>query len=158
MLLKRNPYFRASMLLLLAASICQFSQSQRPPYVLRSSASIIRRKLRNRKLTTGRTLTPIAMRIFLGFVLSMQSAWAQTNSQVPLPYKYVGNSYSLKFHRPSCPFAKAMSVNHVQLFHFRREAIEAGEKPCNYCLPQSWGSVKAVVKPPLDPVESAQDR
>jgi hypothetical protein len=64
-----------------------------------------------------------------------------------LPYKYVGNSFSLKFHRPSCPFAKAMSVRHVQLFHFRREAIAAGEKPCRYCLPPWWKSVKVFLKP-----------
>jgi hypothetical protein len=158
MLLKRNLYFCASVLLFLAAWLFQFSHNQRPPYVLRSTASVIRRKLQNRKLTTRRSLTSFAMRISVVFALSMQSASAQTNCEESRPYKYVGNSFSLKFHRPSCRFAKAMSVNHVQLFHFRRQAIEAGEKPCNYCLPQSWGSVKAVVKAPMDSEQSIQDR
>ncbi len=64
-----------------------------------------------------------------------------------LPYKYWGNSYSLKFHRPSCPFAKAMNVSHVEFFHFRCEAIARGEQPCRYCLPPSWRAVKCVLLP-----------
>src|SRR5271166_2333274 len=58
-----------------------------------------------------------------------------------LPYKYWGNSFSLKFHRPSCPFAQAMNPIHVEFFHCRREAIVRGEKPCRYCLPPYWTSV-----------------
>ncbi len=52
-----------------------------------------------------------------------------------LPYKYCGNTFSGKFHRPSCPFAVAISRRHLVLFHFRQEAIEAHFLPCRYCLP-----------------------
>jgi len=55
--------------------------------------------------------------------------------KMELPIKYLGNCFSGKFHRPSCPFAKAMNARHVVFFHFRREAIERGQKPCRYCLP-----------------------
>lgn len=67
-----------------------------------------------------------------------------------LPYKYVGNNYSGKFHKPSCPFAKVMNIGHVELFHFRIEAIKAGQRPCHYCLPQEWRSVRATILPPKD--------
>ena len=69
------------------------------------------------------------------------------DSEPGLPYKYVGNSFSLKFHRPSCPFAKAMSLRHVQLHHFRKQAIQAGQKPCKYCLPHDWKEVHASLAP-----------
>lgn len=71
-------------------------------------------------------------------------AWAQSpvntnqseqDSTSQLPYKYYGNTFSMKFHRPSCPFAIAISRRHLVLFHFRREAIEAHFLPCRYCLP-----------------------
>lgn len=64
-----------------------------------------------------------------------------------LPYKYVGNNFSHKFHRPSCPFAKAMDVEHVELFHFRKEAIDAGQSPCRYCLPPYWKTVESKLIP-----------
>ncbi len=60
-------------------------------------------------------------------------------------YKYTGNSFSMKFHRPSCPFAKAMWRCNVVRFPFRKDAIERGYKPCKYCLPQSWKSVGAKI-------------
>jgi hypothetical protein len=46
-----------------------------------------------------------------------------------------GNSYSLKFHLKSCPFAQAMNPRHVQFLKNAREALKLGEKPCRYCLP-----------------------
>jgi len=46
-----------------------------------------------------------------------------------------GNSYSLKFHQKSCPFAQAMNPRHVQFLKNAREALELGERPCRYCLP-----------------------
>lgn len=66
-----------------------------------------------------------------------QAAEAQPN----LPYKYLGNRQSLKFHRPRCPFAQIMSRSKRHNFHFRRQAIEAGYHPCRYCLPPYWTSV-----------------
>jgi hypothetical protein len=64
-----------------------------------------------------------------------------------LPVKYWGNSDSAKFHRPSCPFARAMNARHVVFFHFRHEAIEAGQQPCRYCLPPFVKSVQCVLLP-----------
>jgi hypothetical protein len=66
-------------------------------------------------------------------------------NQTQLPYKYVGNNFSGKFHRPSCKFARAMNVDHVIFFHFRQDAISAGQQPCRYCLPPVWLTVKAKI-------------
>lgn len=52
-----------------------------------------------------------------------------------LPYKYVGSTFSHIFHRPSCWFAKKIWVEHLELFHFRKEAVGAGYKACRWCLP-----------------------
>jgi hypothetical protein len=60
-------------------------------------------------------------------------------------YKYVGNLFSLKFHRPSCPFARAMWRGNIIRFQYRKQAIEAGQKPCRYCLPPNWKSVGASI-------------
>jgi len=64
-----------------------------------------------------------------------------------LPYKYWGNNFSHKFHRPSCPFGRAISKRHLVLFHFRHEAIEAHYAPCRYCLPPIWLTVHGVLLP-----------
>lgn len=56
-------------------------------------------------------------------------------------YKYIGNGLSLKFHRPSCPFAKVMGREHRIFFKFRRDAVESAFLPCRYCLPPNWKSV-----------------
>ena len=48
---------------------------------------------------------------------------------------YWGNSFSLKFHVKSCPFAQAMNPRHVQFLKTVQEALTLGEKPCRYCLP-----------------------
>jgi len=68
---------------------------------------------------------------------------AQSNSQ-PV-YKYTGNAFSLKFHRPSCPFAKVMWKRNIVRFEYRKQAIDAGQKPCRYCLPPDWKSVGASI-------------
>lgn len=49
--------------------------------------------------------------------------------------QFWGNSFSLKFHLKSCPFAMAMNPRHVQFFNNAKEALELGEKPCRFCLP-----------------------
>lgn len=74
-----------------------------------------------------------------------------------IPYKYIGNNFSLKFHKPSCPFAKAMWSGHAELFHFRKEAIAAKYAPCRYCLPPSWTNVSATIlaRPPQTAAHSA---
>lgn len=61
------------------------------------------------------------------------------------PYKYIGNNFSMKFHKPACPFAKAMWSGHTELFHFRKDAIAAKYAPCRYCLPPQWTSVSATI-------------
>jgi hypothetical protein len=69
---------------------------------------------------------------------------SQTDEKSPI-YKYIGNSSSFKFHRPSCPFARAMWRGHIIKFHYRKQAIDAGQKPCRYCLPPFWKSVGAKI-------------
>jgi hypothetical protein len=73
-----------------------------------------------------------------------------------LPYKYFGNSYSQKFHRPSCPYGRVISTAHLMPFHFRREAVAAGFAPCHYCLPQEWGSVRCFILPPQEAKEKTK--
>lgn len=68
-------------------------------------------------------------------------------------YKYIGNGFSGKFHRPSCPFAKVMGRSHRIFFRFRRDAIESTFVPCRYCLPPTWKSVSCK----LLSVESRKD-
>jgi len=63
----------------------------------------------------------------------------------PDPFKYVGNTFSSKFHRPSCPFAKCISHRHLVFFGRRFNAVDAGYKPCQYCLPPDWKTVHLVV-------------
>lgn len=62
-----------------------------------------------------------------------------------LPFKYVGNSYSCIFHRPSCPFGQCISAHHVRFFAKRFNATAAGYRPCGYCLPKNWTTVHAVL-------------
>jgi hypothetical protein len=62
------------------------------------------------------------------------------------PYKYTGNLYSHKFHRPSCPYCRVMAIYKRTRFHFRHQAVAAGYVPCRYCLPPVWTTVRAVIK------------
>jgi Metal binding domain of Ada len=64
------------------------------------------------------------------------------------PYKYIGNTFTHIFHRPSCPFAKKMWTGHMILFQFRKQAIEDQYSPCRYCLPPFWLAVHASLKSP----------
>jgi hypothetical protein len=74
-----------------------------------------------------------------------------------LPYKYYGNSFSHKFHKPSCPFGMCISKRHLVLFHFRKEAIEAHYAPCRYCLPPVWWTVHGVILPRKDAERSSHN-
>lgn len=73
-------------------------------------------------------------------------------------YKYTGNLFSKKFHRPSCPFARAMWRQNVIRFQHRKQAVDAGQKPCRYCLPPTWKSVGARIlkAPPAQEIEDAK--
>ncbi len=88
----------------------------------------------------------------VGFVLSPAMAEDKTDEQ-PV-YKYTGNLFSLKFHRPSCKFARAMWREHVIRFQYRKQAVDAGQKPCRYCLPPDWKSVDSKIVSPQS-VDSA---
>jgi hypothetical protein len=68
-----------------------------------------------------------------------------------LPFKYVGNSFSSKFHRPSCMFAKCISSYHAVFFAQRHNAIEGGYTPCRWCLPPNWKTVHLIIVPPKVP-------
>jgi hypothetical protein len=86
-------------------------------------------------------------------VLLTPACLAQPDTEIP--YKYVGNLSSLKFHRPWCPFAKVMSPTKMSLFHFRKDAIAQGFSPCRYCLPPFWTTVRAKI---LSPQTCNQDQ
>jgi hypothetical protein len=96
----------------------------------------------------------IRMRAFLLSLLAMAvpARAAPTDNLPPLadtprPYKYVGNSFSHKFHRPGCPFARQMWSQRQVFFHYRCQAIEDKYLPCRYCLPPVWLSVRAKILP-----------
>lgn len=58
-------------------------------------------------------------------------------------YKYLGNVVSLKFHRPGCPYGQIMARPKRIFFQYRYQAIEQGFKPCRFCLPPVWKTVRA---------------
>ena len=64
------------------------------------------------------------------------------SSGANLPVKYIGNRESLKFHRPSCPYARIMAHSKRVQFFFRSQAVACGHIPCRYCLPPVWKVVR----------------
>jgi micrococcal nuclease len=48
---------------------------------------------------------------------------------------YIGNSASYRFHRPSCPFGKAVAGRHRVLFESAHRASWEGYSPCRQCKP-----------------------
>lgn len=48
---------------------------------------------------------------------------------------YVGNSRTMKFHWPSCRWAKKISAGNRVGFSSREEAVESGYVPCQVCRP-----------------------
>lgn len=65
---------------------------------------------------------------------------AQNNRE---DYKYLGNMVSLKFHCPGCPYGQIMARPKRIFFQYRYQAIEQGFKPCRFCLPPVWKTVRA---------------
>lgn len=63
-------------------------------------------------------------------------------------YKFVGNTFSRKFHKPGCEFAAKMDASRVVFFKTREEAEKAGQKPCNWCLPGWLKDVRGQVLNP----------
>ncbi len=68
-------------------------------------------------------------------------------------YMYIGNNFSCKFHRPKCPFAQAMRTTRRVYCRFRSDAVSLGYKPCRYCLPQRWTTVRAELLNPKEVLE-----
>jgi endonuclease YncB( thermonuclease family) len=48
---------------------------------------------------------------------------------------YIGNRWSKKFHRPTCPFGKQTTSRHVVRLTTKKEAFMNGYSPCRRCLP-----------------------
>ena len=48
---------------------------------------------------------------------------------------YVGNSNTMKFHKPSCSSVPTISPDHLVYFSNRSDATNAGYKPCKRCNP-----------------------
>ncbi len=48
--------------------------------------------------------------------------------------KYIGNSDSKKYHKPSCDYAKKISKDNRVEFASAADAKKAGYKPCKVCL------------------------
>lgn len=103
---------------------------------------------RNRAIRAGCEVVLISFAT-LSFAFSPAVAEEKTDEQ-PV-YKYTGNLFSLKFHRPSCKFARVMWREHVVRFQYRKQAVDAGQKPCRYCLPPDWKSVDAKIVSPQGP-------
>ena len=49
--------------------------------------------------------------------------------------KYLGNSYTLKFHYPDCQWAEKISESNLIEFKSRQEAVNNGYDPCKVCKP-----------------------
>jgi hypothetical protein len=68
---------------------------------------------------------------------------AETPKPNPAPAKpaasvtasYVGNARTMKFHWPSCRWAKKISAGNRVGFSSREEAVESGYVPCQVCRP-----------------------
>ena len=75
----------------------------------------------------------------------VESSWQDSANAAAA--KYVGNINSGKFHRLTCIFARIMSKDKVINFDFRRQAIDAGQTPCRWCLPPVVTSVRGSLIP-----------
>jgi hypothetical protein len=82
-----------------------------------------------------------AFRIVVVAVVSLLSIWLPASgfSQADdlSNWTYIGNKQSMKFHLADCEFAHLMSRTKRVHFQFRQQAIDAGMKPCNWCMP-AW--------------------
>jgi micrococcal nuclease len=59
--------------------------------------------------------------------------WSKTPER-PEPF-YIGNKKSYRFHRPGCPFAKALASSNVIRFSDTSKAYWDGFSPCRRCKP-----------------------
>ena len=59
-----------------------------------------------------------------------------TDTALPAAAAYVGNSKSLRYHRPDCDGAVSMSVSHRIFFRTREDAVKFGFTPCGSCHPE----------------------
>jgi methylphosphotriester-DNA--protein-cysteine methyltransferase len=63
-----------------------------------------------------------------GILFLVSLAWAAN-------YKYVANSFSKKYHRPTCATAKNIAKNNLIKFKTAKEAVDAGYFSCQVCKP-----------------------
>ena len=60
----------------------------------------------------------------------------QDDSEKDKEYNYIGNSNTMKFHRPNCiSIDKMNESNKVYLNGSRDDAVSRGYKPCERCKP-----------------------
>lgn len=102
----------------------------------------------NRRNRAKRAGCAVALTFFAAAGSVLLPAMADDKADEQPVYKYTGNLFSLKFHRPSCKFARAMWREHVIRFQYRKQAVDAGQKPCRYCLPPDWKSVDSKIVSP----------
>lgn len=57
-------------------------------------------------------------------------------------YKYQANILTRKFHCPNCPYAMIMGSDKKVYIEHRYEALAQGFKPCRFCLPPVWRTVR----------------
>lgn len=60
-------------------------------------------------------------------------------------YRFVGNTYSKKFHKPQCEFTRKMNVKHVILIESKKIAESKSYKECNWCMPKWTKSVSSKI-------------
>jgi hypothetical protein len=58
-----------------------------------------------------------------------------TNNVPTNTHKYIGNSYTKKFHLNTCRYVSQISSDHVVYFSTRQAAVNAGYTPCKVCNP-----------------------
>lgn len=61
---------------------------------------------------------------------------AHGRSAMHLPLPYVGNMHSKELHKPTCYWAKLMSLGHVKIFESVGQAQAEGYNGCAFCLPE----------------------
>jgi methylphosphotriester-DNA--protein-cysteine methyltransferase len=69
-----------------------------------------------------------ASAILFAFLLLISMAWAEE-------FKYIGSSFSMKYHRPQCEWAQKISKHNRVTFKGGKEAVAAGYAPCKVCRP-----------------------
>lgn len=73
----------------------------------------------------------------------IQNSETEASRAKKINEEYIGNIDSMKFHLPSCEFAKIMAKRRRVFFQSREKAKLLGMSPCNWCMPSWTLSVEA---------------